>query len=246
MENKELVINLNFTTGYELSFLEVLNYKSYNTKSHYLQTHCTEFMDIKYRDMFSNVVVEYKGLEEDITLSSKKYPKLKEEVERLVFKHYSNEVILPKIDKLENELKNGLKNRLNNHLLNINFLDRLLLELDNFNYLNKDLEIFKNYLNISNFDAKYELISHNEQPAGTINFNLFNIQTVNKKVAFVSMFLMIGKGSCEVYQCEREKLNNEKTYYFIDNDFNYYLTILIRAVNKVVFNSSSKIQIVEK
>lgn len=245
MTKMELVINLNKTTGYELSYIEVMNYEKIKFKESYLQTHCIEFADEKYLDKFNSIVLVYD--ESHIRLTKDMNIK---DVLNKTLEDIGDKVFTHKFDRFENCLINGLNNRLSNALLNLDIDNKVLEEFCKYDHSSidqHDLKIFTNYLKLINIDVKY-CNMENSTKYGAICFNLYNIEEEENHISWIAMFINTNIGHCYLYNNKRKVMNGDKIYY-VPRDkttLDYYIKHLIKAVNKVVFGNTSDLMITEK
>ena len=239
MEKKSLVVNLNITTGDELSYIEIMNYEKTKTNSNYLQTHCLEFLDDKYKDKFESIAICF----DDEHYTSSKYPNLKEVAYDLLEK-LKDKVFIPNISKYENGHINSLNSRMNNHLLNMDITNKVIEEFKSIEH-DRDIKIFANYLKLINFTAAYCDLEGSSKH-GAINFNLFNMEQ-DEQVVWVSMFIHTNRDVCQVFKNKRVAFSNDKVYHFIkdEEELDYYIKHVIKAVNKVVLGNGRDFKIIE-
>lgn len=239
MEKKSLVINLNITTGAELSYIEIMNYEKMKTNSSYLQTHCLEFLDDKYKDKFESIAVCF----DNEQYTSSKYPNLKEVTYDLLEK-LKDKVFVPDICKYENNHINSLNNRINNHLLNMDITNKVIEEFKSRKH-DRDIKIFANYLKLINFTATYCDLE-NTTKHGAINFNFFNMEQDNQSL-WVAMFIHTNRDVCQVFKHKRIAFESDKVYHFIqsEEELDYYIRHIVKAVNKVVLGINRDFKIIE-
>lgn len=239
MEKKSLVINLNITTGAELSYVEIMNYEKMKTNSSYLQTHCLEFLDDKYKDKFESIAVCF----DNEQYTSSKYPNLKEVTYDLLEK-LKDKVFVPDICKYENNHINSLNSRINNHLLNMDITSKVIEEFKSRKH-DRDIKIFANYLKLINFTATYCDLE-NSTKHGAINFNFFNMEQDNQSL-WVAMFIHTNRDVCQVFKHKRIAFESDKVYHFIqsEEELDYYIRHIVKAVNKVVLGINRDFKIIE-
>lgn len=239
MEKKSLVINLNITTGAELSYVEIMNYEKMKTNSSYLQTHCLEFLDDKYKDKFESIAVCF----DNEHYTSSKYPNLKEVTYDLLEK-LKDKVFVPDICKYENNHINSLNSRINNHLLNMDITSKVIEEFKSRKH-DMDIKIFANYLKLINFTATYCDLD-NSTKHGAINFNFFNMEQDNQSL-WVAMFIHTNRDVCQVFKHKRIAFESDKVYHFIqsEEELDYYIRHIVKAVNKVVLGINRDFKIIE-
>lgn len=239
MEKKSLVINLNITTGAELSYVEIMNYEKMKTNSSYLQTHCLEFLDDKYKDKFESIAVCF----DNEQYTSSKYPNLKEVTYDLLEK-LKDKVFVPDICKYENNHINSLNSRINNHLLNMDITSKVIEEFKSRKH-DRDIKIFANYLKLINFTATYCDLE-NTTKHGAINFNFFNMEQDNQSL-WVAMFIHTNRDVCQVFKHKRIAFESDKVYHFIqsEEELDYYIRHIVKAVNKVVLGINRDFKIIE-
>lgn len=228
----ELVVNINFTTGYELSFVEVMNMRNMVTKQTYISTNCLEFAKSKYLDIgdpsFKTIVLAY----DDKTKVCKKGSDVEKELaiimELVKGKPYTGKIR----DVIQNRV-NSFPTKINQVLTNMNATEEVL------NYLQQDIDTNLELINFLRLNKITVEFTTTNNPYGAVNINLFNI-AIGDQVLMVNMFNHIDYGGTTIYLNYRVKyLKNDKDCYIINNinTVKEWCVVLTKAINKVVFNS---------